>query len=179
MRTTCLSILGAFGLLISPLAQADVVNATPDGFELKLTRSSNIEALDQYERIFDIADWWSSAHTWSGDAASLSLTSRDVGGQWRESWANGDVEHGRIIASGFLGGKFMVRFDAPLGPLQGMGVQSVLTMEVQEVSEIEGTSEVTFTYFVTGADFQALNQIAPVVDGVLSEQIDRLVSVRE
>lgn len=160
-------------LCLAP-AHADVVNSASDGFELSLSRSSDRDVKTQFERIMRIAEWWSSEHTWSGDAKNLRITTLAAGGQWRETWDNGDIEHGRIIAGNRADNIWMVRFDAPLGPLQGMGVKAILTMEVE--AQEAGGSEVRFHYLVTGASFQNLDQIAPVVDGVLVQQIESLVA---
>lgn len=165
--------LALFAFAVAP-AQAEVVNAGPDGFEIALKRPSERDVKTQFERIMRISEWWSSDHTWSGDAKNLRITTLASGGQWREVWENGDVEHGRIIAGSRQGNTWMVRFDAALGPLQGMGVKGILTMEV--VAQEAGGSEVIFHYFVTGAAFQELDKIAPVVDGVLATQIDNLVA---
>ena len=151
---------------------ADVVRAAPDGFQIHLVRSSDLPSNLQYARMADLAAWWSPSHTYSGDAENLSLSSVSPGGQWLETWDGGEVRHGEVIAVLHQGGNHMVRFDASLGPLQGIGVEAVLTVSI---SADGAGSEVTMDYFVTGAGFQALNDIAPIVDGVLTEQIDRLV----
>ena len=156
-------------------ASAEVVDSSSNGFEITLSRDSDRDVKTQFDRILRIAEWWSSEHTWSGDAKHLRITTLAAGGQWRETWPNGDVEHGRIIAGNREGNVWMVRFDSALGPLQGMGVKGILTMEV-EAKDL-ASSEVRFHYVVTGADFQSLDEIAPVVDGVLTEQIESLVEV--
>ncbi|MAK62930.1 MAG: hypothetical protein CMK09_18325 [Ponticaulis sp.] len=172
------SCLFAMVVLGSPLAGADVVNASANGFQLSLERTSTREAKAQFDRVLRISEWWGDAHTHSGDASNLRVTTLAAGGQWRETWSDGaggggDVEHGRVIAGSKIGNVWMVRFDAGLGPLQEMGVKGVLTIEV-EAGDTSG-SKVRFKYNVTGADFQELDKIAPVVDGVLTEQLDNLV----
>lgn len=178
--TTLTSGFAALVFLMAPGATADVVNASPNGFELRLEQTSKRAAKDQFERIFRISEWWGDEHTYSGDASNLRINTLAAGGQWKEVWgapganSGGDVEHGRVIAGSRIGDVYMVRFDAALGPLQEMGVRAVLTIEVEE-GESMG-SQVRFKYYVTGADFQALDEIAPVVDGVLAEQIESLVA---
>ena len=165
----------SLGFVLSAFpANAEVVNASPDGFELKLERHSERLPKPQFDRILRISEWWSGEHTYSGDASNLRITTLAAGGQWRETWAAGDVEHGRVLSGSRADGIWMVRFEAALGPLQGMGVNGVLTIEVKPSGDTG--SNVSFSYMVTGADFQELDQIAPVVDGVLEEQIDNLVS---
>jgi hypothetical protein len=44
----------------------------------------------------DVGRWWNAEHSYSGDAANLSL---DVapGGCFCERWKDGSAEHGRVI----------------------------------------------------------------------------------
>lgn len=154
-------------------ASADVVRAADDGFQIHLERSSELPSNLQYARLATLSAWWSPAHTYSGDANNLSLSEVAPGGQWIESWEGGEVLHGEVISVMHRDGNHMVRFDASLGPLQSIGVEAVLTISV---NASEGGSQVVLDYFVTGASFQELSEIAPVVDGVLTEQINRLVN---
>ncbi len=165
---SCVSAL----LLAALPASADVVRAADDGFQIHLERTSELPSNLQYARMATFSDWWSSAHTYSGDAENLSLTEVAPGGIWVETWEGGSVLHGEVIAAMHRDGNHVVRFDASFGPLQSIGVEAVLTISINQDGE---RSKVVMDYFVTGASFQALSDIAPVVDAILTEQINRLV----
>ena len=165
------------GLMLAALpASAEVTQAEADGFQIDLARTSTLEPADLFERAGTLSDWWSPEHTWSGSSENLYLTKLAPGGLWQEVWADGSVEHGRLIAFVSSDETRLMRFETALGPLQGMGVGAILTITVREDTDFDtpAKSVVTFRYLVTGAEFQDLSALAPAVDGVLSEQIDRL-----
>jgi hypothetical protein len=58
-----------------------------------------------------------------------------------------------------------------LGPLQELGVSGVMTFTVAPVAS---GAKITMTYRVSGDASLALDQVAPLVDGVLMEQFGRL-----
>ena len=168
----------ALALMSMAAAKAEITVSAPDGFELKLEKTSLLAPAELYDRVGEISEWWSAPHTYSGAAENLYITKLDPGGVWLEDWSDGRVEHGRVIARTINGEEHMLRFEAPLGPLQAMGVKAVLTVTITPDTD-ETTPEesvVSFQYSVTGASFQQLDQIAPAVDGVLSEQITNLAT---
>lgn len=154
-------------------ARADVIASSPDGFHIKLERETDQSQNAVAKRVLDLSDWWSSYHTYSGNADNLILTSTQVGGRWMEVWPDGSVLHGTLIGNMTLGKNQIVRFDAALGPLQQLGVSAVLNITL---SPIEGSdrTQITFDYRVTGADHQSLEKWAEIVEGVLAEQIENL-----
>lgn len=171
----------ALGLLLgtlSPPALSEPVASAPDGFQIALTRTSELSAPDLFLKIGDLPSWWSPDHTYSGHAENLSLSAMTAGGLWLETTDGISVEHGRVIARFDRENTQIIRFSAALGPLQEIGAKGVLTITVTPETDPEtpALSNVAFSYYVTGADFQALDTWAPIVDGVLTEQIDRLVS---
>ncbi len=64
-----------------------------------------------------------------------------------------------------------LRLCGGLGPLQEMGLAGALTINLREK---DGQTEITLTYNVTGSAAQQLDQIAPAVDSVLAQQLERL-----
>src|SRR5579871_5166897 len=114
--------VAALGLVsLTPGAFAEVKTAAPDALviehhaEIVMTK----EAL--WSRLVKPAAWWSSDHTYSHSAANLSLKPV-AGGCWCEIWKGGEVEHGRVIVA--MPGE-LLRLDAALGPLEGLGVKGV------------------------------------------------------
>lgn len=126
-------------------------------------------AAEVWARLADVGRWWSAAHTYSGDAANLSLEPR-AGGCWCERWKESSVEHGRVIQA--LPPKSL-RIEGGLGPLQAMAVNAVLTFHLTAQGE---RSVIDVTYRVRADAAARLDQIAEAVDGVLGEQVRRLAA---
>lgn len=117
----------------------------------------------------EIGQWWNPAHSWSGDGGNLYLEA-EPGGCFCERLPDGGfAEHLRII---YLAPGAEIRFDGALGPLQTMAVQGRMTWGVEAT---DAGSRVTFTYRVFGHPEGGLTGIAPAVDGVIGEQLQRLV----
>ncbi|MFZ1390948.1 MAG: SRPBCC family protein, partial [Dokdonella sp.] len=122
-----------------------------------------------YVAISEVARWWSPEHTWSGKAANLSLKA-EAGACFCERWADGSVEHGRVVMAKK---NAMLRLEASLGPLQEYALNGILTFQLKPIDE-EAT-QLDVGYRVSGSSGSGLDQFAPAVDGVLGAQIDRLL----
>lgn len=164
---TAIALTGFAGM-----ASAEIMAAAPDHYTLHHEASSPFAPQALWDRLVHPETWWHPDHTYSGDAKNLSLTP-EAGGLWLESWAGGSVEHGRVLT--IMEGK-MLRLDAPFGPLQGMGVQVVWTITLEPDEESGGT-KVIFDEAANGSSASGLDQIAPAVDGVKSQAIERLAAM--
>lgn len=163
--------LAAACLAFTPVASAEVAAASPSAFLLRY----EVEIAKSPDRVWRdlqrVDRWWSSAHTYSGDASNLSLEAR-AGGCWCERWGNRQsVEHARVVAVVEHEGVRTLRVVGGLGPLQEMGVTGVLTFNV---TPFANGAKVTVTYRVSGEPGLNLEAIAAPVDSVLAEQIQRL-----
>ena len=49
-----------------------------------------------YAALGEIDRWWNGSHSYSGQAANLSLA-RQAGGCFCERWGNNSVEHARVV----------------------------------------------------------------------------------
>ena len=165
-RIGLLALLALGGV---PLARAEVTAAAPDHFTLRHEAVSSLPPDALWARLTEPAAWWSSAHTYSGDAANLSLDTRP-GGLWSEAWEAGTVAHGRVL---FARDGRTLRLDAPFGPLQGMAVSTVWTVTL--TPEADGT-RVRFDVVANGSERSGLDALAPAVDSVFTEAIGRLAS---
>src|SRR5262245_17901485 len=94
-------------------ARADVKQAAPDGLVIQIKGEVDLPRQAAWRRLVAIGSWWSDAHSYSGNAKSITV---DVvaGGCWCEIWEDGEVEHGRVM---YVRPDEAIRFDAPLGPL--------------------------------------------------------------
>lgn len=154
-------------LFIALPAGAEVLRQEAHGFEIRLERQLAAAPAETFAVIVRIGDWWSDAHTWSGKAANMQITLA-AGGCFCERWDQGETEHGRVLQ--FVRDRSL-RLAALLGPLHSLPVAAVLEFQLQPAQQ--GT-RLVLTYRVSG-NTPELAALPAAVDGVLAEQLDRLV----
>lgn len=159
------------GALTAPLAQAEVATSSPSAFLIQAEAETSATPDQAWRALGRVNRWWSSAHTYSGDSARMSVDLR-AGGCWCERWDGQSVEHGRVLLVMEHEGVRTLRFAAPLGPLQELGVSGVLTFTIEPHAS---GAKIKMTYRVAGDAGLGLDRIAPLVDTVLMEQFGRLV----
>jgi uncharacterized protein YndB with AHSA1/START domain len=124
------------------------------------------------------AEWWDSDHTWSGDAANLSLDPR-AGGCFCEVLPNpvspnaaprGSVEHMRVI---YIERPRALRMAGALGPLQADAVNGTLTIQLKPVDDGKRT-QVLLEYVVGGYARTPYSKLAGGVDAMLGGQVKHL-----
>ena len=158
------------GLVLALFAtgvSAEVRARTDNGFTLGYERPVRAGPDTVLETVAMPSGWWSSDHTYSGDAANIRLD-MIPGGCWCEALPGGGVKHAEVVM--VWPGRRMVRFDAPFGPLQGMGADAVLTMTWSDPPD-GGERVLRWTFVVSGPGTGAM---ADVIDGVMTEQFRRL-----
>jgi hypothetical protein len=146
---------------------AEVRARTDNSFTLGYERPVRAAPDTVLETVAMPSGWWSSDHTYSGDAAKIRLD-MIPGGCWCEALPGGGVKHAEVVM--VWPERRMVRFDAPFGPLQGMGADAVLTMTWSDPPE-GGERVLRWTFVVNGPGTGAM---ADVIDGVMTEQFRRL-----
>ncbi len=151
-------------------ARAEVVAAAPGAIILQAEARVTASPDQAWRALTRVKNWWSSAHTYSGDSSRLRLDAR-AGGCWCERWDGQSVEHARVVMVMERDGSRTLRVLGGFGPLQEMGVSGVLTFVV--APDPQG-ARITMTYRVSGDPGLSLDQIAPGVDAVLTEQFGRL-----
>jgi hypothetical protein len=152
-------------------ARADGARAGQTGFIVSADTTVSTTPERAWRALLRPGRWWSSEHTYSGDAGRMSLDAR-AGGCWCERWRGGQsVEHGRVLLVMEREGVRTLRLLGALGPLQEMGVSGVLTFTV---APDPAGAKITMTYRVAGDAGLGLEQLAPLVDMVLMEQFGRL-----
>ena len=156
------------GLALSGLAagaHAEVSDHTAAGFEV----TEKVTVAAPQRKVWDILmrpdHWWSSDHTYSGDAKNLYF---DVGGCWCERLKVGAVRHMTIV---YNDGATAMRLYGALGPLQLTGASGHLGFGLKPAGT--GT-ELTLTYDVGGYAKGGLESFAAPVDKVLGDQVARL-----
>jgi hypothetical protein len=155
------------GLIFQQEVQADVAESSPSGFILRIEQRIPVAPAQSYQRFAEPSKWWSKDHSWSGSAMNFSIQLKP-GGCFCEEWDKGFVEHGRMITA--IKPDIII-MDAAFGPLQRMGLKGTA---IAEFKAKEGETMLTLSYHVLGSANQNLDKLAPVVDQVLTEQVDRL-----
>lgn len=162
--------LGALGLLLlcgMPALSAPEV--TPNGFLVKLEANINASSAKVYDAMVgQVGSWWNPEHTYSHDAKNLSIDPRPEGCFCEKLPNGGGIEHLRVV---YVSPPKIVRFSGALGPLQTSGVAGSMTWKL--TGEANQT-HVEFSYSVGGFIQGGFEKIAPAVEAMLREQLDRL-----
>ena len=161
-------VIAAWFTLPAGAARAETSDVSASGFTVVQAVVVDGDPQQVWQAFTQPANWWSSQHTWSGQASNMRLDAQ-AGGCWCEHWAGGaSVMHGRVLMAqpGSL-----LRLQAWLGPLQDMPVSGVLTLAT---ARRDGVTRLRLTYRVAGAPSSALDKLAQPVDAVLAEQVRRL-----
>jgi uncharacterized protein YndB with AHSA1/START domain len=165
--------LATLALTSQPLF-AEIADVAPGGFTVRL----ELEIAADRDAVYDAAvgrinEWWSSDHTFSGDADNLYIEHK-LGGCFCESFSDdGGVIHMLVT---FLNRGRMIRLTGGLGPLGLMGVSGNMTWEFNDTDA--GTGWVV-TYAVGGYSAAGLDKIAGPVEQTLAEQMQRLKALME
>jgi hypothetical protein len=155
-------------LSVAQAARAEIADSAAAGFTVKITASIHASPGEVYSRIVHVGEWWSSQHTYSGDARNLSIEDRAMGCFCEKLPTGGTVQHMQVVLA--RPGK-MLRMYGGLGPLQGIAAAGPMTFELKPE---QGGTRLEFSYSVSGYGPQGLASWAAPVNDVLSTQITRL-----
>lgn len=158
--------LGLALLLAGPAAAQPL--PTYGSFEVAIDRKLNVIPANAWERLIHVESWWSSQHSYSGNAANLRLDPQ-AGGCWCETWAGGSVEHGRVLTA--MPGK-LLRVAGGFGPLQALPVAAVMTFTLTPADDGKATN-LSVRYRVVGP----VGELGPPVTAVLGQQVDAFVAM--
>lgn len=169
------ALTGAF-LAAAPLS-AEVKETSANGFVTVATVTVAKNPRETWLALIKPGDWWSDAHTWSGDAANLSIVpqaggcfcERIPGQDNKDGFSlDGSVQHAIVVQSYPLR---VLRLRGGLGPLQGEAAEGVWTITLKEV---EGGTRVLWEYNVGGPMRFKVEEISKAVDGVMTQQLQAL-----
>ncbi len=174
MRALTAAVL--FGLSAATPAWGEVTASSDSGFVIARSVEVSADAATTWRELVRPARWWQSAHTWSGNAANMTLEPR-AGGcfcealpQARDMTGPGSAEHMRVIQA--APGR-MLRLSGGLGPLQGEAAHGTMTISLAPTAD--GT-RIKFEYVVGGYMRMKPAQLAPAVDSVLGAQLAGLAA---
>ena len=162
-------ILAVVCLAAAVPAAGEVVDSTANGFVVRNVAQIAAHPSRSYNTaVALIGRWWNPAHTFSGNAANLTLDARPDGCLC-ERLTNGGVSHLRVL---YVVAPQEIRFTGALGPLQQAGVAGSM---IWKLTESGGGMRFEWTYTVGGYMPGGLGSIAAAVDAVLADQLQRLV----
>ena len=161
-------LLGALALLPTAAAQS-TPQITPTGFLVNLEATVNAPKAKVYDTLVgQVGSWWSPEHTYSHEAKNLSIDPRP-GGCFCEKLPNGGgVEHLRVV---YIAPGEVLRLSGGLGPLQSSGLAGSLTWKLTGDGE---NTRVQPSYSVGGFIDRGFEKLAPAVESMLNEQLNRL-----
>ncbi|GAB4478681.1 MAG: hypothetical protein OHK0018_09770 [Erythrobacter tepidarius] len=169
--------LAALWLLYPAPGAAEVISRGTDSFVSRHEVVVKASPKEVWLALISPAGWWTREHTWSGDAANLTLTPQ-AGGCFCEKipevdepgrfTLEGSVEHMRVIQAY---PERALRMQGALGPLQSEPVNAILTIAI---SQVEQGTRIVWEYNVGGPMRYDVPVIARAVDGVIGVQIASL-----
>jgi len=165
------------GVAIAAPAHSAVTGSSDLGFAVENSVDVSADAATVYRLLGQPARWWNGEHSYSGDAANLSLDPV-AGGCFCEKVPGkdgkvGSVEHGRVIHAA---PDKQLRLSGALGPLQAEAVTGTLTFDI---APMQKGVRVGMSYVVGGYMRIGAAKIAPLVDKVLAEQLRGLKRAAE
>jgi uncharacterized protein YndB with AHSA1/START domain len=154
-------------------ASGAVTGIAPNGFTVEIKTAIAAPPGKVFAALAAPARWWSPDHTFSGNAANLSLALK-AGGCFCEKFpGGGGVQHLSVLS--VMPGK-MLRLSGMLGPFQNVAGNGVMTWTLAPYKD--GT-RLALTYQVAGYARMAMNgkgydYWSKAADGMLSQQVTRL-----
>lgn len=160
--------IAIIALLLGSPAAAEVVSASPNGFEVRETVPLVVSAEAAFNAFSSLPSWWDPQHTYSGDAANLSLNVTPGACLCeRIPKTGGGVEHLRVT---YVEPGKRILFTGALGPLLFEAVTGVMDVQVKKTG---GGSELVLDYKAAGFAKGGADKLAPVVNQVLGAQMKR------
>lgn len=172
----CGAVMAALGAVP---AQAEVSGLTDAGFVSRNEVTVSAAPGDAWLETVAINRWWSGDHTYSGDAANLYLDPQATGCFCEKlpvpkdappGQRMGSIEHAHVVYADPV--RRVLRMVGGLGPLQGEAVHATLTITFKPAEG--GGTTIIWNYVVGGYMRMKTADIAPIVDKVLGEQVQRL-----
>ena len=174
MRITFFAVVVMLAAALPPTARADVVATSDNGFVTRDAVTVAASPMQVWLALTKPAEWWNDSHTWSADAANLTLVPQAGGcfceripgeGGEGESPLDGSAQHAIVVLADPLKS---LRLRGGLGPLQGEPAEGVLTITLKPV---DGGTRILWEYNVGGPMRYEVAQISKAVDNVMSQQL--------
>lgn len=154
-------------LLASAPATAEVVSASPNGFEIRETVNLVVKPEVAFASFGNIGAWWNPEHTYSGKSENLRLDLAPGGCFCERFPKGGGIEHLHVA---YVDPGKRVIMTGSLGPLLYEATSGVMDVQVKPTA---AGSQLTLNYRAAGFAKGGAEKLAPLVDQVLAEQIKR------
>jgi uncharacterized protein YndB with AHSA1/START domain len=154
--------------LLPVALSAEVTDSSPGGFTVKISFTVTAAPGAVYDAVMKPANWWSSGHTFSGDAHNLSIDAKPMGCFCEKLPNGGGVRHLEVVS--VMPGKLLV-MTGGLGPLQSQALSGSMSIGIAAAGD---ETKLSMTYAVAGYVPAGANTWAAPVNGMLSEQFTRL-----
>lgn len=161
-----LLLVTVFGFLCGP-SHGQVVSSADNGFDIAFEQQVKALPAQTYQQFLAIGQWWSNDHSWFGDATKMRLEPR-LGGCFCEINGRRVARHMTVT---YVDPGRELRMVGGLGPLQMMGVSGGMAWRF--TPNDQGTL-IELHYQVSGYTQTGLGSLAPTVEQVLAEQLDKL-----
>lgn len=166
--------LAAAAMLLCAPAAAEVTDAASGGFVVRIQHNVVAPRATVWRMLTGhVAEWWNGDHTYSGSAANMFIEPRPLGCFCETLGDGGAVVH--MTVTMINPGK-LLRLTGGLGPIGLMGADGNMVFSLVDDGD---NTQLTLEYRVGGYHPDGLDAIAPAVDGVLAEQVQRLVNLVE
>jgi hypothetical protein len=159
--------LALAALLAASPACAEVVSANANGFHLRYNVESPGTAEEALLAFARVDRWWNPAHTYSGQATSISMQ-LTPGGCLCEELPGGGIEHMRVT---YMDIPKRLVLTGALGPLLYEAATGVMDLNFEGTPG--GGARTTVDYKVAGFASGGAEKLAPLVDKVLADQMQR------
>jgi hypothetical protein len=158
-------------------AAAKVQQVNERGFVILFAATVPAAGDKVWDELLNPADWWDSDHTYSGDAANLSLDAKP-GGCFCETLPGenggpprGGIEHMRVVQ---IEKPRWLRMNGALGPLENDALVGTLTFQLKPGPD--GGTQIIVEYVVGGFFRKPVEGVSASVDTVLGQQLERLAT---
>ncbi len=168
MRLIPATALMAAATLLAVPARSEVVSTSANAASIRISVPIAAAPDKVYASFLAIGKWWDKEHTYSGDAANLSLTATP-GGCFCESLpGGGGVLHMTVVN---VEPNQRVTLSGALGPLQTAGIAGAMSFSFVPK---DSATELVLVYNFAGSYPNGIPSIAGGVNAVLTAQVERL-----
>ena len=150
------------------MLKSEVISSDENAFHLKITQEVSATPSDAYTQFLNVGEWWSSEHTWFGDAKNMTIEPK-AGGCFCERANGNEVMHMQVSAV-FVDKEIVML--GGLGPLQKMGITGVMTWRFEMLES--GKTQITNEYRVIGHGQDDMPGFAEIVNKVQTLQLGLL-----
>lgn len=154
-------------LLLASPATAEVVSASPNGFEVREVVSVDKPPTEAFAAFGRIGSWWSGEHSFSGNASNLSLDLQP-GGCLCERLPNGGGA--QFMQVTYVDPPKRVVLAGGLGPMLFQANSGIMDVKLEPAG---GGTRITLEYRAAGFSSGGADKMAPAVDAVLADQLTR------